>query len=74
MNFLSIYIRRFSKKKNLLDEKDIYPYPIERCLADIVQTYVGYLSRDIQGFPKKTPVPQKSKIFLIYSVMIRKAK
>ena len=28
----------------------------------------------IQGFPKKIPVSQKSKIFLIYSVMIRKIK
>ena len=28
----------------------------------------------VQGFPKKTPVSQKSKIFLIYSVMIGKVK
>ena len=27
-----------------------------------------------QGVPKKKPVSQKSKIFLIYSVMIRKVK
>ena len=36
-------------------------------------TYVGYLS-DIQGFPKKTPVSQKLRIFTIYSVMIREVK
>ena len=26
----------------------------------------------VQGFPKKTPVYHKSKIFLIYSVMMKK--
>ena len=31
------------------------------------------MDTDIQGFPKKTPVSQKPKIFIIYSV-IRKVK
>ena len=31
-------------------------------------------SVEIKGFPKKTPVSQKPKIFLIYSAMIRKVK
>ena len=28
----------------------------------------------VQGFPKKTPVYHKSKIFLIYSVMMKKVR
>ena len=33
---------------------------------------MGGIDAYVQGFPKKTPVSHKSKIFLINSVMIRK--
>ena len=46
--------------------------PQNRLLLIVI--YFSTLFRFIQGFPKKTPVSQKSKIFLIYSVMIRKVK
>ena len=42
--------------------------PQNRLLLIVI--YFSTLFRFIQGFPKKTPVSQKSKIFLIYSVMI----
>ena len=53
-------------------EKPVFRQSTEKARVPIKEEQIWYMQ--IQGFPKKTPVPQKSKIFLIYSVMIRKAK